>query len=544
MKKYWLILATIAIGVFLAVVISYISNPPPRKPKLTIEEKIAAVEVDLKTLKLTLGDYFSTHNTFPDSLASLSEPIDFLGWKDPTDPFNLDRRPVGRGENPYKYIKRGEGEKAAATLYSYGPDTDDDAASVFYNPQYGTISDGDIVRHISAPADDALMGVPGRWYVYENQQLARAADDNGIKEFMLALKKFRYDLNDPKDSAAMEMATTVTLEGWQGELDDLQALLERNEQAFTLIHQGAKRPFAKLVVVEKELHFESAFPNFLLMQTLTRLMIAQGKKFEAEGKPEKAIRNYIDAIKFGQSVGNGMLIEKLISMYCETGAYKALGGFLINTQLDPTHLEGLLEELEELEQTSPPLATAFWHKHLGFVHSIEQSDTLGKPNTLGKILLRSIVFPFMKNKMIKNNTKFWTEAIKYAKKPYPEAITFDMDSWLKKMDPVTKISIPNFSRPLVRDTTKKAYAVGARIMAALELFKRRNNTYPDGVDELADILNPIPLDPFTEKNFRYEKVGDAYRLYSAGPDMRDDFAALKYNPTNGTQSPGDIIFRE
>lgn len=81
-------------------------------------------------------------------------------------------------------------------------------------------------------------------------------------------------------------------------------------------------------------------------------------------------------------------------------------------------------------------------------------------------------------------------------------------------------------------------------MAALELLKSRNNAYPGTIDDLRTIFKPIPLDPFTEKNFRYEKVGDAYRLYSAGPDMRDDFAALKYDPKNGTQSAGDIIFRE
>ncbi len=543
MRKYLLILATIAIGVFLAVVISYISNPPARKPKLTIKEQVAAVEVDLKTIELTLGDYFSTHNTFPEDLISLTTPIAFITTI-PADPFNMDRQPVGRGENPYQYMKRGDGENAEVTLYSYGPDTDDDAASVIYKPQYGTISNGDIVRHISAPADDALMGAPGRWYVYENQQLARASDDNGIKEFMLALKKFRCDLNDPKDSAAVDAAKSVMQEGWRGDLCDLEALIERNQQAFMLIHEGARKPFAKAVIQEKQLHFGSAIPNFLSMQVLTKLMISQGKKFEAEGKPQKAILNYIDIAKFGQSIGNGFLIGKLIDIAIESMAYKAVQKALLNSQLDSAYLEGLVEELEKLEKSSPPIAIAFWHEHLGFVHSIEHLDTLGKPNTLGKVLLRSTVFPFMKNKMIKNNTKFWTEAIDYAKKPYPEAITFDIDSRLEKMDPCTKMSIPNFSKALIRDTYKKARSRGAHIMAALELFKRRNNAYPGTIDDLGTILDPIPLDPFTEKNFRYEKVGDAYRLFSAGPDMRDDFGTLIYDPTNGVQSAGDIIFRE
>jgi len=331
---------------------------------------------------------------------------------------------------------------------------------------------------------------------------------------------------------------------WQGELGDLEALIERNQQAFTLIHEGAKKPFAKEIIVEKKLTCGHGFPSPFSMPVLTKLMICQGKMFEAEVNPEKAIRNYIDIARFGQSVGSSLLIGKILDIQTESAAYKALQAALLNAQLHSAYLEGLLEELEKLEQSSPPLAIAFWHEHLGFVHSIEQVDTLGKPNTLGKILLRYTVFPFMKNKMIKNNTKFWTEAIDYAKKPYPEAITFDTDSRLEKMDPCTKMSIPNISKALIRDTYKKARSRGAHIMAALELFKRRNNAYPGTIDDLGTILEPIPLDPFTEKNFRYEKVGDAYRLYSLGPDMRDDFDALKYGPKNGTQSAADIIFRE
>jgi len=76
------------------------------------------------------------------------------------------------------------------------------------------------------------------------------------------------------------------------------------------------------------------------------------------------------------------------------------------------------------------------------------------------------------------------------------------------------------------------------------LFKVRNNVYPDAIDELGPILDPIPPDPFTEKNFGYEKVDDTYKLYSAGPDMLNDMAAVVYEPTNGTGSKGDIIFHE
>jgi len=91
---------------------------------------------------------------------------------------------------------------------------------------------------------------------------------------------------------------------------------------------------------------------------------------------------------------------------------------------------------------------------------------------------------------------------------------------------------------------RSSYARGVRIIAALELFKSRNNVYPGAIDVLSTILVPFHPDPFTEKIFRFEKGGDAYKLYSAGPDMLNDMAKLVYDPTNGIGSPGDIIFRE
>jgi len=549
MRKYWLILAIVALLLFLVIVISYTGKPTAPKP--TIQEEVATVEVDLKTIELTLGDYFSTNNTFPDRLISLTTPIGFIGTT-PLDPFNLDRYPVGKGQNPYQYIKLGAGEQAEAIIFAYGPDKDDDIAGIVYDPTNGTTSNGDIFRRMSAPNESELKGAPRRLYRYENRQIARASDDNGIKEFMWALKSFRYDLRSPKGSAAFEVATTVIREGWRGELNDLKKLLETNQTPFALIHEGAKKPDAKSVIVEEDLDYKSGVPNFLAMQLLAKLMICRGKKLEAGGMPEKAIRNYIDTAKFGQSVGNFTLIAKRIDIALESMAYRALQNALINTQLDSAYLEELLEELGKLTQNSPPIATAFWHEHLLFTHTIEQTgaamDFIKNSKTYrpSKRIPAFLFLVLAKNKIITNSRNFWTELIDNSKKSYPQAIMFDIMSRIQKMDPLNEMicSYGHSMEALERDTLKKAHAQAAKIMAALELFNRRNKTYPDRIDELAGILKPIPLDPFTERNFRYEKVGDTYKLYSAGPDMLNDMATLVYDPTNGTHSPGDIIFRE
>ncbi len=549
MKKYWLILAIIALAVGLVIVISY--SRKPTAPKPTIKEQLAAVEVDLKTLELTLGDYFSTHNTFPDSLNSLTTPLTFIETI-PNDPFNMHRTLLGKTKYPYTYIKRGKEAAAGAIIYSYGPDTDDDNGGVIYAARNGKVTNGDIVRHVNPPIESGVKVSADRTFLFENQQISKASDDNGIIEFMWAIKQTRYDPDNPTDSSAMDTATSVIIGGWQGQLNGLGALLEKNESAFTLIHEGAKKPFARSIVAEEELDYEAPVPNFLSIHTLTRLMICRGKKFEAEGRPEKAILNYVEVAKFGQSVGNDTLIGNLIDIAIESMAYKALQKTLRSAQLDTAVLEALLKELGKLEKSSPPLSTAFWHDHLAFIHTIQQTGSAmefvkhSKGYHPSKRIPAFLFLALRKNRIIKNSEEFWTEVIDNSKKPYPKAIMFDLVARLQKMDPVneTTIHFGSIVNGLMQDTIRKARVRGVRIMAALELFKVRNKAYPSTIDELGPILYPIPLDPFTEKNFRYEKVGDAYRLYSAGPDMRDDFAALKYDRKNGAQSAGDIIFRE
>ncbi len=47
-------------------------------------------------------------------------------------------------------------------------------------------------------------------------------------------------------------------------------------------------------------------------------------------------------------------------------------------------------------------------------------------------------------------------------------------------------------------------------------------------------------DPLTTATLQAAREG---RFYSAGPDRKDQSAAVVYDPTNGTFSDGDIVFR-
>jgi hypothetical protein len=55
-------------------------------------------------------------------------------------------------------------------------------------------------------------------------------------------------------------------------------------------------------------------------------------------------------------------------------------------------------------------------------------------------------------------------------------------------------------------------------------------------------LNALFADGFEpETPLRYRAVGAGYLIWSVGPDGVDDAGEIRYDPTNGTHSRGDVV---
>lgn len=73
----------------------------------------------------------------------------------------------------------------------------------------------------------------------------------------------------------------------------------------------------------------------------------------------------------------------------------------------------------------------------------------------------------------------------------------------------------------------------AEIACGLERYRLVHQAYPDTLDPLSpDYLTTLPPDPYTRKPFQYARTGDgSFRLYSLGPDRRDDGGRFDYDDT-------------
>lgn len=81
-----------------------------------------------------------------------------------------------------------------------------------------------------------------------------------------------------------------------------------------------------------------------------------------------------------------------------------------------------------------------------------------------------------------------------------------------------------------------------RLACVLEIHRIDTGGYPD---TLAAVVDPVPLDPFTQKELIYRNDGDRFLLYSAGWNLRDDLGAVMRGKRNRLDlSVGDWVWGE
>lgn len=85
---------------------------------------------------------------------------------------------------------------------------------------------------------------------------------------------------------------------------------------------------------------------------------------------------------------------------------------------------------------------------------------------------------------------------------------------------------------------------------AIESYFVDNKYYPKSLEELLKpirYISEVPKDPFSKSgndSLKYviNYSNNSYSIYSVGPDGIDNSYAIIYDPTNGTQSAGDIVY--
>ncbi len=522
-----------------------------------LARKHKRVERELAQLVESVNQFKDKMGHYPDSLDELIQAG--IVTKLPRDPFS-------KTKESYKLINLNDG--AMVRVYSAGEDGMDNHS----------IKDIVQVAH-----EEVYYGEKGKG-LYETLQIEWTKDDpnNGMSDFMRGMLASKLETINP----ALEKLKYIPEYGWNETLEymdkgrdyiknygkaypipgipldfasfpyditsasliDVIDLFRENQTAFDLIKQGASKPYTKSVMPEQDISFTTPIPNFLQSQLLSKTLISQGKWLESQGKLKDAMDDYLVVVHLGQAMGcNGTMIGKLIDVALERMAYRAIIEAASKYEFKPEYLTSLIERIENLEQTAPLMTDAYHSEHLCFVSAMDEFKLFSRNSIFGKEQnvgnrITTFYFVLTKEKMKQNNAVFWDRMTEYAQKPYPESATADINALISGMDVLNRIAAPNFLNANVRDVFCRSHSAAAKIILGLRHYHSLHGEYPDTLEDIADLYETPPVDPFTTEPFIYEKIGGSFRLYSPGPELVDDKAAFEYDPTNGTVSNGDILY--
>ena len=112
-------------------------------------------------------------------------------------------------------------------------------------------------------------------------------------------------------------------------------------------------------------------------------------------------------------------------------------------------------------------------------------------------------------------------------------------------DPIVRGWLPRFGRLAIDKRVTLARFQLTVIALRIEATRQRSGGLPDMTEDRKS--DPLWLDPFSGGRMRYVTGPEGYRLYSVGPDRKDQEGKIEYRPKQDTwdkPSAGDIIVSE
>jgi beta-lactamase regulating signal transducer with metallopeptidase domain/tetratricopeptide (TPR) repeat protein len=500
----------------------------------------------------------------PESWKEISDTEE--GFVPPVDLFAVDSKVV-------RYVLRDN----VAYVYSVGPNQQDDGGDRIPNGRYTqkSMPTGDLVetvtweevRKLVDRMENPTAAIEEDEYLKQMlAQREKSGQDNAMIHYQLAMLTWPGLPSGDLDSEMNRLRQPG--EVWTAETNMLLPYLHGWEASFAKIREGVALDQAENVDPGID-GPATKVPNFLFAQQSARALVAQGKYFESKGDYDKALDNYVTAVRMGRDYGsrNALLIGSLISIAMQNIGNNAISQLVTSGKLSEPQLARAGAELAHVAETYLGTTEGFRGEQKAGEAGIEQRKSELREmsdeefarrrsefqRNIGMSGLASFLIGSREGmiKWLDDGAKELSEfyevvAEEVAKPPYeqrPDAL-FQDEVVSRMKHPMAKIALPNFMEASTRDYVMQAKRDILRIQIALERYRNFNGHYPDILKVVEGRwIDELPVDPFSGKPFIYHPFDNAtkYVLFSVGPDGVENDEPIPYDPRNGTISPGEIF---
>jgi hypothetical protein len=333
----------------------------------------------------------------------------------------------------------------------------------------------------------------------------------------------------------------VIRNGWGDEARELVPWLDGNAPAICAVREGARKKDYRFPVLDKPDEPLSIIllPEGLPKRTLSRLLIVQGKYLEYQRKYREALDTYLVVTRMGYHLSRDpMLISGLIGLAVDSLSTEAIEGCILRNDLSIPTLTDFLEKLDAVGSAAQNYEIAMEGEKafclIGVDELLEEGEKFFlcdlesgnwvSSNVLLAVLGRSVG---MRAIIRSDVRRYWSWRDKWDGLPDHIALREEnrlADKIIEEMLPwsVGKLTLRGLSRARIVFVRAKAVRAVLTTEVALEVFKRRSGYYPQRLDQLKDILERVPMDPFTNETLKYKRTENGYIVYSVGEDLADD----------------------
>ncbi len=320
--------------------------------------------------------------------------------------------------------------------------------------------------------------------------------------------------------------------------NEVARVLQANAEALSALKQLAGHPSAVT-----ELRPGVRFVSALAFPSVTRLT-AIAARSQARSKPTEAAQTLNAGLCFAAGVmRDGATLQLTTGYLSFVPLFEAAPDIL--RRFSAEDCRTLMASIEKLDRQTTPLASIFRTER---VSRLEQFSELVKPGAVRIFRLNIPRADYEWQFLLKPKrpaydaldtylAKWAEEAAKLPLQVTPPAPPTEMEGILadESLEP----------RALATHVVRHAYIVARmRILyaaLAAELVHERTGRYPATLKGLAE---PAMLsDPFSGAPLIYKGMGGSYRLYSVGPNGKDDGGAPYKESRMSADGPGDLPLR-
>jgi tetratricopeptide (TPR) repeat protein len=354
-------------------------------------------------------------------------------------------------------------------------------------------------------------------------------------------------------------------------LAEVERALKAVEPALAMLRKALTYPHMRLTNWNVDNPASVMFPHFSRLREFTRLLSAEAFWHKRKGDLNGAMDSCVATLRLTRRMGDEIfLIAFLVQGAIFSISMNTVQRVLEDADPSPQAYQALLRELRAWD-IDRDFVRALQMERVFMIWACDWMREKASRRELHDLLRengdRIELSVWLKGKahLIAQNElmglRHYQQAIAFARKgvPYDWA---QIDRWEKAWEQVTRQgktvfalgatkvtwqphAIADLFSPTLSFTFQKVAGYHAfqrlgETAIALRLYRKEHGRYPENLSALVPrYLSSVPADPFDGKSLRYRREGTGFRLWSIGPDRKDD-GGVEGKP--GWWVQGDIVW--